>query len=264
MRRATWAALRVGMASADGKGRHLAVDAIERKPQRARADSVAVERMYEVPHQAAGDRDDRLLRGDRFEQIAQAVIDRRRDDEAQRLGGAAERLVDAREQFALEAGGERRARLAPSSAPTRLKPSRRSVAHVSRASRKASIGSGASAWVSSPEGQRDDVEAMVVRERPGRAGGRGDREPCRQSEKRKSMLEVGEQPLFAAEQMGGAGHVEEEAVRAVLGPRRDRGRIAGRPKGKTPQRRVVGGGIVGLRPAEPRPWRAHPPARRRT
>ena len=73
----------------------LAIDAVEREPQRPRADAVARQRMDDVLHEAGRDRDDGLLRDDGLKQIAQAVIDRRRSEERKRLGRAAERLVEA-------------------------------------------------------------------------------------------------------------------------------------------------------------------------
>ena len=91
--------------------RDLAIDAIERKPQRPRADAIADEGVHEVLHQPGRNRNDSVLAEDRLEQIAQAVIDRRRRDESERLRGAAERLIEAREQLSLEARRKRRARL---------------------------------------------------------------------------------------------------------------------------------------------------------
>ena len=61
-------------------------------------------------HQAAGQRDDGVLRADRFEQITQGVIDRRRDHGHERLVDAAQRLIDAAQQFRAKSCGKRRAR----------------------------------------------------------------------------------------------------------------------------------------------------------
>src|SRR5262249_61220063 len=71
---------------ANAERRALAIDAIERKPQRPRTDAIAYEGVHEVLHQPGCDRHDGFLAEDRFEQIAQAVIDRRR-------GGGGERLL---------------------------------------------------------------------------------------------------------------------------------------------------------------------------
>ena len=61
---------------------------------------------------------------------------------------------------------------------------------------------------------------------------------------REPARDIVEQLFLAAEEMRGAGDVEEEAIRAaLLVPRRDRGRIARRPQREPPQRRVIGGGI---------------------
>ena len=62
-----------------------AIDAIETKPQSARADIVAHEDRHEIVHQPAGAGDDRVRGEDRLEQIMQAVIDRRRDDGHERF-----------------------------------------------------------------------------------------------------------------------------------------------------------------------------------
>ena len=85
-----------------------------------------------------------------------------------------------------------------------------------------------------------------MRQRPGRAGRIGDGEPRRQAEMIESMREIGEQFLFAAEQMRRAGDIEKESIRAVLfAPERDSGRVARCPQCKTPQGGIVGGRIDG-------------------
>ena len=48
---------------------HRAIDAVKRKPERARPDIVAREHMHERVHEAVRQRNDGLLRDDRFEQI---------------------------------------------------------------------------------------------------------------------------------------------------------------------------------------------------
>src|SRR5262249_50263710 len=96
---------------ADIERRDLAIDAIERKPQHPRADTIAYEGVHEILHQPSRDRDDGVLGEDRLKQIAQAVIVRRRCDESERLRGAAERLIEADEQLAFKACCKRRARL---------------------------------------------------------------------------------------------------------------------------------------------------------
>src|SRR5271155_5614468 len=57
---------------------HRAIDAVERKPQRARSHIVAGEHMRKRMHETARERDDRFLGKERLEQITQRVIDRRR------------------------------------------------------------------------------------------------------------------------------------------------------------------------------------------
>ena len=102
------AARRRGKPDIDGLDR--AVDAIEAKPQRARADVVAQPAHGRGLHQPAGAGDDRLRGDDRLEQIMQAVIDRRRDDRHERLVDAAERLVEAAQELGGKTRGKRRAR----------------------------------------------------------------------------------------------------------------------------------------------------------
>ena len=97
---------------------------------------------------------------------------------------------------------------------------------------------------------------MEVRQRPGRTGGRRDRKPRRQAEIAQPFGKVGDQSVFAAEQMCRAFDVEEETVAAVLvvpeipAPWRRGRRIARRPQRDAAQRRIVGRGIerVHLKP----------------
>jgi cell wall-associated NlpC family hydrolase len=88
-----------------------AIDAVERQPQCARAHVVAGKNVHEGVHQAAGQCHDGVLREDRLEQIAQAVIDRRRHDGDERLVEAAECLVDTPEKLGGKTRGKGRARL---------------------------------------------------------------------------------------------------------------------------------------------------------
>ena len=121
-----------------------------------------------------------------------------------------------------------------SSAPTLLKPSRRSVARVSGASRNASIGKWRQRRGLLARGQNARRRLVKARQRPGRAGRVGDGEPRRQAEIfSQSCGKIGEQLLLAAEQMRRAGDVEEKTVGAVvLVPRRDGRRVARRPQGQ--------------------------------
>ena len=85
---------------------------------------------------------------------------------------------------------------------------------------------------------------MKVRQRPGRAGRCGDRKPRRQAEIFQPRGKIGDQFVFAAEQMRRAFDVEEETVGAVLfTPRRGGRRVARRPQGDAAQRGIVGCGI---------------------
>ena len=150
MRRATCVGAAGRHRQADIDRHHLAIDAVEGKLQAAGAHSVAFEGGNDVLHEMGCALNDRLLRADRLEQLAQAVIGGRRSQEGERLGQAAERLVETPRSSA----GKRAAKGARGlsiSAPTRLKPSRRSVARVLGDRRSASIGKGARAAVSCPE-----------------------------------------------------------------------------------------------------------------
>ena len=86
--------------------RYFAIDTIEAKPQCSRSHIVTGEHVHERLHQAAGAGDDRFLRDDRFEQITQRVIDRRRDDGHQRFVHAAERLIDTPQQLRRKTRGK--------------------------------------------------------------------------------------------------------------------------------------------------------------
>ena len=55
--------------------------------------------MHQVLHETAGARENRLVADNRFKQIIQAVINRRRGDRNKRLIAAAERLVQPAKQF---------------------------------------------------------------------------------------------------------------------------------------------------------------------
>jgi hypothetical protein len=90
---------------------HRAIDAVERKPQRARSHIIARQHMRKRMHETTRERDDRFLGKERLEQITQRVIDRRRDDGDERFFDAAERLVDPPQQFGRKTRGKRRARL---------------------------------------------------------------------------------------------------------------------------------------------------------
>ncbi len=112
----------------------------------------------------------------------------------------------------------------------RLKPSRRSVALVSGDSSQRCDRQRRQRFGLLPGRQDRDVVGMKARQRPGRASGVGDRETRRQAETVEPADEIGEQRLFSAEEMRGAGNIEKESVGAILlAPGRDRGRIARRP-----------------------------------
>src|SRR5690349_3112374 len=85
---------------------YRSIDAIEAQPQRARAGLVAYEHMHQVLHETTGARENRLVADDRFKQIIQAVINRRRGDRDKRFVAAAERLVQPAEQFVGKACGK--------------------------------------------------------------------------------------------------------------------------------------------------------------
>ena len=159
------------------------------------------------------------------------------------------------------------------SAPTDLKPSRRSVVQVSGESRNASIGSGANASASCPEaGRRRARRESATAPRPRRAWRQRRAAPAGRNFFPAGQKDRRCSAFLAAEQMRGAFDVEEKTVGAVLlAPiRTGRGgrRIARRPQRQAAQRGIVGGGIDGahlqvvpLSPAHrPKARRARGPA----
>ena len=79
---------------------------------------------------------------------------------------------------------------------------------------------------------------------PGRAGGIGDGEARGEAEGGEAAVEIGDQPRLAAEQVGCAGDVDEQAVGAArLVPRSHDGRIAQAPQGEPAQGLGIGGRI---------------------
>ena len=96
---------------ADIDRHHLAIDAVEGKLQAAGAHSVAFEGGNDVLHEMGCALNDRLLRADRLEQLAQAVIGGRRSQEGERLGQAAAGLVETPEKLGRKARGKGCARV---------------------------------------------------------------------------------------------------------------------------------------------------------
>ena len=132
------------------------------------------------------------------------------------------------------------------SAPTRRKPSRRSVVRVSEERRNASIGSGASAALSSPAARIGCGAAEKRASAQAAPAVAAAARPHRQAELREPRFEIGDQLRLAAKEMRGAGDVEKQSVGAApLVEGRDRGRVARRPQREPSQRRVVGGRIGG-------------------
>jgi hypothetical protein len=96
---------------ADIDRHHLAIDAVEGKPQAAGAHSVTFEASNDILHELGGAVNDRLLRADRLEQLAQAVIGGRRSQEGERLGQPAESLIETPEKLGRKACGKGCARV---------------------------------------------------------------------------------------------------------------------------------------------------------
>src|ERR1700722_7488761 len=86
---------------------------------------------------------------------------------------------------------------------------------------------------------------MKMRQRPGRAGRAGNRDPRGEAKVfPKPRGEVGNQLFLAAEQMTGAFDVKEKSVGAiVIVPRRGGRRVARRPQSQLAQSSVVGRGF---------------------
>ena len=173
------------------------------------------------------------------------MIDRRRGDEGERLGRAAERLVETLQKLGRKARRKGRARLVDQRADAlEAEPPQRRARVGRKAQRLDRQGRKRCGFL--PGGQDDGRGTMEAGERPGRSGRIGDGEPRRQAETIEPVRKIGEQRLLAAEEMRGAGDVEKKAVRAVLlAPGRDGRRVARRPQRQAPQRGSVGGGIGG-------------------
>ena len=137
--------------------------------------------MHKRLHEAARERDDRLLGDDRLEQITQRVIDRRRDDGDERFVDAAERLVDTPEQFGRKTRGKRRARLVEQRADGfEAEPAQRRAGFRRKPQR---FDRAAAPALRLPaRGQDSEGRGMKARQRPGRAGRVGDGKPRRQAE----------------------------------------------------------------------------------
>ena len=79
-----------------------------------------------------------------------------------------------------------------------------------------------------------------MRQRPGSSRGIGGCQPVDEIERPQSAIDVVEELLFAAEEMGSTGDIEEEPVGAiVLVPDRDGRRIAHQPHCQALQGRLV-------------------------
>ena len=195
------------------------------------------------------------MRDDRIEEPARRLVERRGRDGIDRLGSAAEDLIEAQEKARAEAAAQRGARLVEKiadalQAETAERKARRGI-EPQRLDRQPFDGG--------PFPARRDADvrgACVTRERPAGAGRIGERKPRRQAEACKAATQIGDQRRLAAEEMAGARDVEEEPVGAVLLiPGAGRGRVAGCPERETVERRGIGLWIeiAHLQPARLRP-----------
>ena len=158
------------------------------------------------------------------------LVERRGRDGIDRLGNAAEDLIEAQEKARAEAAAQRGARLVEKiadalEAETAERKARRGI-EPQRLDRQPFDGGSFAA-------RRDaDVRgASVARERPAGAGRIGERKPRRQAEARKPAAQIGHERRLAVEEMARAGDIEEEPVGAVvLIPGANRGRVARCPE----------------------------------
>ena len=147
---------------------HLAIDAIQSEPQASCPHAIADESRNEILHEMGRDRDDGLLRRDRFEKLAQSVIGWRRDDEGKRLGRTAERLIEALQKLGRKARSEGCARLVDQGADAlEAQPPQRACA-VSGERRRASMGKAARclSFLSRSAGRRSRRDESAKGPRP--------------------------------------------------------------------------------------------------
>ena len=185
---------------ADIDRHHLAIDAVEGKPQAACPRSVANEARDDVLHEVGCAQNDRLLRADRLEQLAQAVVGGGRSEEGERLGQAAEGLVEASEEFGQKARGkgcagvvEQRSDVLEAEPAQRCAGVGRKTQHLDRQRCESC----------SLLSRRQDSSggAMEMGEGPGCPRRIGDGKPRRQAEPLETTKQGGKQLFLAAEQM---------------------------------------------------------------
>ncbi len=236
--------MRVGRAEAQFEGLSQAIDAIERKAETARACAVAFERRGEIPHQRVGDFDDRILGEDRLHERATREIDGRGREQRQRLGCAAECLIETFQQGLFEAGREGCAVLAGKRADAfEAEPAQRErgfciepQSFYGQMSERFGFRSG---W--------DDGRRCAREAGHGPRGARrfGAGEACFEAEGCEAAREIGQQVFFAAQKMRRAGDVEKQTIGAVRGIERGHGgRVARAPVGEPGEGVRIGFGIV--------------------
>ena len=136
--------------------------------------------------------DDRLLRADGFEKLAQAVVDRRRSDESQRLGCAAERLVETLQKLGRKACCKGRARLVDQRADAlEAEPPQRRACVGGKAQRLDRQGRKGRGFL--PGGESNGRGRMKARKGPGCPRRIGNGEPCWQAEVIEPTRKIGEQ-----------------------------------------------------------------------
>ena len=201
------------------------------------------EQRHEPAHRLAARLFDRLGAGDRLHEAEQ---DRGRlfgDDRIERLGGAAERLIEAEQEVAAEAALERRAGHGDQLAdPLEAEPV---GVRSSSASSRRSAASGSGAMRVGLAAVRAEDQRLVAEagQRVGGAGGAGDGDPGGEAEAAAEGEDALAHALLAAEQVGDAAQVQPEPVRA--GGRGARASSGGRRTGR-------GGGARRRRPQDRR------------
>jgi hypothetical protein len=231
-----------GSGEADLDRLHAAVQMEQHEAYHARSGGGAFEIGNERMQEPRGSFQDMLPADDGLYEHGLRAIDRRGHGGDERLGGAPQGLVEAQEE-GLEAGGERRARLtdhvADAAQPQAAEQRQRTLRQPQSCEREGGQGPRLSA-----RRDNDTPGAAMMCHGPGCAGGAGDGEARGEAEGGEAALEISEQRRLAAEKMGRAGDVDEEAVSAVrLAPRGHDGRVAQGPQGEPAQGHSIGGRV---------------------
>ena len=236
-----------GIAARGGEGKikrgHFAIDAKQQQAQDAHTDIIAGEMRSQIVQQSRRRNQHMLLARNRLEKHGLRAIDRRRHDGDQRLGCMAQRLIEAAQEPAVKARGKGRARLIHHVANA----AESQTAHKRlRLIREAERSHGQMAEGIALATARHDtgISITVTCGGPGHARRIGNRKPRRQAKPPQAFAKIGQEGLFAAEEVRASGDVEKQAVAAAcLIPGGGDGCIAEGPQRQFAQGSRIGGGI---------------------